>query len=138
MKSKRYCSDRRVHILAVPFFIALTIDPLHICGQAIRLEKKPKRLIYWYGTKEKNSQEAFSFVNSSKIIAYEDGVKKKYDQLADKVQRKIDCGRKLAARETLYIDGLKQMKDDLRFSPIERPRFLLLPDDDDDLESFLD
>jgi hypothetical protein len=38
-------------------------------------------------------------------------------------------------REKLNVDGLKQMHDDLKFSPIERPRYLLLPDDDDEVES---
>lgn len=131
------------HILPViqlsPFDVAGTVREnfLSEIRKGIQTKKNlpVKRLIYWYGTRERNNHEAFSFINPSKFICYEEGARHKYDQVPEKVQKKIESGNKLTMREKLNVDGLKQMHDDLKFSPIERPRYLLLPDDDDEVES---
>lgn len=94
-----------------------------------------RRLIFWYGTREKDSSVAFSFVNPLKIVSYEEGMRKNYHKLPNSIQKKIEKNEKLTVKEQLYADGLKQMHDDLKYSRSERPHYLLLPDSDDEVES---
>ena len=65
-------------------------------------------------------------------------MKKQYHQLPQKLQDKLDNSGHLTVREKLLVDGLRQMEDDLGFSPIERPHYLLLPDDDEEVEFIFD
>jgi hypothetical protein len=47
-------------------------------------------LVYWYGAYA-DPLHAFSFIISSKLVSYKDGVKKGYDKLPKALQKKLDA-----------------------------------------------
>lgn len=62
----------------------------------------------------------YSFINSTNIISYEEGVKKNFDRLKPKVQKKVDSNKKLTKSETLTMNGLIEMREDLKKPPRDR------------------
>jgi len=96
-----------------------------------------KRLVFWYGTRKRNANQAFSFISEKKFISYEAGVEKNYHILPPALKEKVDQGAKLSAMEKAVVDGLKQMENDLKFSQIERPGILMLPNTDAEVAEYL-
>lgn len=99
--------------------------------QKMGKKKEIKRLVFWYGTRKRNAHQAFSFVS------YEAGVEKNYHTLPPALKEKVDQGAKLSAMEKAAVDGLKQMENDLKFSQIERPGIMMLPNTDAEVAEYL-
>jgi len=123
---------RWVGVPAITANIALTFEyhSYQTSIQGVGTNQPIKRLVFWYGTKEKDSCSALSFIAASKFIRYKEGKQKKYDKLSDGIRKKVDAGKTLTKPERMLVDGLKQMHNDLKFNQDERPQLLMLPDDD--------
>ena len=79
-------------------------------------------LVYWYGAYA-DPANAYSFVVSSKLVSYKDGVKKGHDTLPKAMQKKLDAddGKKtLPAALRQEVRALEEMKEDLEKEPHER------------------
>ena len=79
-------------------------------------------LVYWYGAYA-DPANAYSFVVSSKLVSYKDGVKKGHDTLPKAMQKKLDAddGKKtLPAALRQEVRALEEMKEDLVKEPQER------------------
>ncbi len=63
---------------------------------------------------------AYSFIPEKSTFTYEQGCSKGYDKIPDKLQKKLDTGKKLTDNETLIIDGLEQLKNDANQPAEER------------------
>jgi len=78
-----------------------------------RTEKKEMpRLIYWYGTPKDNVSMGFSFLNSSELINYDEGVAKGLNNTPVQILQDIDVGKELKASQSLFINGLKELKSE--------------------------
>lgn len=67
-------------------------------------------LVYWYGAYP-DPPSAYSFLANNKLISYEDGLKKGYDQLPKGKNKKVS---------DQLTRGLAEMKEDLQKEPEER------------------
>lgn len=105
--------------------------------QGMAKKNEIKRLVFWYGTRKRNANQAFSFISEKKIISYEAGVESKHHVLPPALKEKVDKGARLTVLEKVLVDGLKQMDNDLKFSQIERPGILMLPNSDDEVAEYL-
>jgi hypothetical protein len=97
-------------------------------------------LVYWYGAYA-DPPNAFSFIVSSKLVSYNDGVKKGYDKLPKAMQKKLDAGdgKPLPAGLKQEVRALEEMKQDLEKEPHARTGLLLASEEnynewDDDNE----
>mmetsp|Transcript_5331 Transcript_5331/g.7911 ORF Transcript_5331/g.7911 Transcript_5331/m.7911 type:complete len:927 (-) Transcript_5331:116-2896(-) len=82
------------------------------------------RLVFWYGTVEENFHLGYSFIPTKSILTYEEGCKKGYEKISPRLQKKIDSGKKLTENEVLQVDGLEQMKNDIKLPPEERIQWI--------------
>ena len=75
-------------------------------------------LVYWYG-----DLCTFSFVPIKNFRAYEQATKLGLQILPDAVQRKLEQGNAaLAKHESILVNGLEEMKEDLVKAPCKRKR----------------
>jgi len=85
--------------------------------------KYMSNLVYWYGASG-DMDNAYSFLATSALIPYESGIKKKMDRLPAAVQKKIDEGKTLAPQHQQFVDGLKEMMQDLQKKAEERSGYV--------------
>ena len=81
--------------------------------------KNASNLCYWYGGYTDPSH-AYSFLNTSKLISYDTGVKKGYDKLPKGIQKKLDEKKKLSSTQEQLVRGLTEMNEDAKLAPKER------------------
>ena len=79
-------------------------------------------LIYWYGCSE-GLASAYSFEKSSKLMSYEDGLKKTEKKL-NAFRKKKDEGKPLSKAEANLLDGMEEMENDRKKDPQERSGYI--------------
>lgn len=78
------------------------------------------RLVYWYGTHVLDPLNAYSFVTKKSCLTYEEGVARGCDKLAKNIQKKLDAGKSLSKTEQCAVEGLEELKGDLKKKPEDR------------------
>ena len=81
--------------------------------------KNMTNLLYWYGAYD-DVKNAYSFVASSKLVSYENGLKKGYNKPSKAIQKKIDEGKKLSPAQEQLLKGLEEMREDKEKDPEDR------------------
>lgn len=76
-------------------------------------------LVYWYGS-SKDPNNAFSFIESKKLIPYETAVKKELDHISDVTWQKYHDGKQLTPSQRFFIEGILELRSDLPKEPHER------------------
>jgi len=83
--------------------------------------KDMKRLVFWYGNSWEEKNKAFSFLNKTQIIDYEEGKAQGLDKLSPALQGKVtEQSKKLTSREEFLVNGLTQMRYDSILPPESR------------------
>ena len=93
------------------------------------------RLVFWYGTPEDDLSGGYSFVPCTKITNCERGCEDSNPEIPQKIQKKLETGKRLTANETMLVKGLEQISADVKLEPSERSPWLF--DFDEDYEDFL-
>ncbi len=94
------------------------------------------RLVFWYGTPKNDLSNSFSFIPKGKFVSYDEGKKKKLDQIPAKVEKKLKSGKKLTASETMLVDGLRDQLEDSNKEPNDRSAWLL--EFEEDYDDYMD
>mmetsp|Transcript_8994 Transcript_8994/g.13982 ORF Transcript_8994/g.13982 Transcript_8994/m.13982 type:complete len:886 (+) Transcript_8994:116-2773(+) len=80
----------------------------------------PKRMWYytfWYGSP---LEEGYTQSKRKELILYDEGEKRGLHQLDEKVQRKLDNGKKLSKAEEQAVKGYEQLESELAKQPSQR------------------
>lgn len=80
------------------------------------------RLIYWYGSEDLKG--AFSFYSASKIVDYEEGIRRRNNEIPSIIQSKVDKNKKLSKTEKQILKGLGQIAEDAKLDPSDRISWL--------------
>ena len=94
------------------------------------------RLMFWYGTPKDDLSVGYSFVPYNKFMSYEAGQKANHHVLPQKIEKKLDSGKKLTASEAQRVEGLDQINSDINLEPSERTTWLF--DFEEDYDDCLD
>ena len=76
-------------------------------------------LCYWYGAYN-DPHNAYSFIATSKLIDYDQGVKKGHNTVSKVTQKNIDAGKNISSQLEQLVRGLGEMNEDLELEPSER------------------
>ena len=79
-----------------------------------------KRLVFWYGVKEEDRGQAYSFVNASQIVSYEEGVKGGYTEVPMNIKIKLEQNKMLNKKEDMLQRGLCEIDADMQLDKSER------------------
>lgn len=82
-----------------------------------------KRLVYWYGVPYGN-RGAYSFLNETQLVQYEEGKLKGYDQLPKTMLSKIAKTQELSKKEARLKRGLMEIEADMRRIKPERVKWM--------------
>jgi len=85
------------------------------------------RLIYWYGSE--GLEGAFSFYSASKIVDYEEGIRRRHNEIPSIIQKKVDENNKLSKTEKQILKGLGQIAEDAALDPSDRISWLQTVDE---------
>ena len=100
-----------------------------LCVHIIQSEKSGramKRLVYWYGTPL--GQNAYSFVNASQLISYEEGMNRGYNS-PTKLMSKIAKGQHLNKKEETLKHGLQEIETDSKLAKADRIKWMQVGND---------
>eukprot|EP00551_Chaetoceros_affinis_P009436 CAMPEP_0203667664 /NCGR_PEP_ID=MMETSP0090-20130426/4462_1 /ASSEMBLY_ACC=CAM_ASM_001088 /TAXON_ID=426623 /ORGANISM="Chaetoceros affinis, Strain CCMP159" /LENGTH=325 /DNA_ID=CAMNT_0050531897 /DNA_START=21 /DNA_END=998 /DNA_ORIENTATION=- len=77
-------------------------------------------LVFWYTATEEDTRNSFSFISPKSTLMYEEGCRKGYDKIPLRIQKKIDCGKKLTDGEVVIVNALEQLNGDVKLPVEER------------------
>ena len=80
-------------------------------------------LVFWYGCKYEDRNQAYSFVHKTDIISYKEGKKRGYCKLPKKIANKIEKKQKLTKHEEQIRRGLLEIELDVKKEKSERGAF---------------
>ena len=80
-------------------------------------------LVFWYGCKYEDRNQAYSFVPKTDIISYKEGKKRGYCKLPKKIANKIEKKQKLTKHEEQIRRGLLEIELDVKKEKSERGAF---------------
>ncbi len=78
--------------------------------------------MYWYGA---DMSQAYSLIAKSKIISYEEGVRRGFHEIPKDIKRKLRKRKKLFRKEKLVVHNRKAAEDDSTLPPSERSLWLM-------------
>jgi len=141
-RSLGWVAQGRIHLPVVilsPFDVTGGVKEefINILNEGMTADKPIKRLVLWYGTRQKHSDRAFAFISSAQIIPYQEGLSRNLHIIPEKIQRKINKKSNLTQNEFLLFYGLKMMTKDARLSREERPNLLILPNNESEIANLL-
>jgi len=87
-------------------------------------DKELQRVVYWYGV-----DKEFSFVNGNEIMTYEEGVKKGYHILPDRIKKVMGSNKKISGDDLLLRDGLLEQAGELKLPKEKRVAWLKTKED---------
>lgn len=93
------------------------------------------RLMFWYGTPKDDLSVGYSFVPYNKFMSYEEGRKSNHHGVPQKIEKKLESGKKLTASEAQRVEGLDQINSDIKLDPSERTTWLF--DFEEDYDDYL-
>jgi len=94
------------------------------------------RCVFWYGTPKGDLSGGFSFVQSNKVISYEEGCKQHCNKLPAKIEKSLETGKRLTANESQLVTGLEQISIDAKLDRADRCPWLF--EFEEDYEDYLD
>ncbi|KAL7538830.1 hypothetical protein ACHAXR_008808 [Thalassiosira sp. AJA248-18] len=83
------------------------------------------RLVFWYGVKFEDRGQAYSFVQHTKLINYEEGQRKGFCKMPKKIQKKIEKKQKLTKTEEQIRRGLKEIEGDMGRDKPDRAAWMM-------------
>jgi len=112
------------------------VEMFHKCQKAGKLAEMA-HLTYWYG-EFKDLRYAYTFQKTSKLISYENGIKKTEGKL-NSLRQKHSSGKKLSGKDLKFLKGFEEMEADRPKDPRERHGYVDVPkersnDGDDNAE----
>lgn len=141
-RSLGWVCQGRLHLPVVilsPFDVTGEVkeEYINILNEGMEADKPLKRLVLWYGTRQKHSHRAFAFIKGSQIIPYQEGLSRNLNVVPEKITKKIETNSNLTQNEFLMFYGLKMMQRDAQLSREERPNLLILPDNENEIADIL-
>ena len=96
-----------------------------------------KRLVFFYGTKDKDSKRAYDFLPESHFIRFDSPEANKYNVVSNTIRDKFfDETQALSKNEELVVHGIYQMLKESKLKESERGAHLLISDNTNIMESY--